>query len=484
VRNCWGRARLDRAERTGIAWLGPCALGLIVFTSCGGRGILDPPPPEFQPDVIIPPDAPPSTIGVPLAFPVSLLSDLLEEAVPTTYGTFDEMRVLPARGRTNVSLALERSPFHVTLVDDEARVATTLRYALRLSYGLPVLPDPSGSCGTDPERRPSLAVVIRSRVSLDSQWSLRTVVRLSDVRAASVTVVDRCEVSILDLDVTDRIVEGARTFIESHLGAIDNHAADVDTRSRFEKWWRTLQEPIELDDALWLSMRPESIRRGPVRGSGDSVRVELALTARPRIVYGSRPNEPLRPLPALDTGAVSPRLDLLVDARAEYGSASRFLVERLGGSELKLGDRSIRIDALRVFGIGAGLLALELRVTGTLRGRLYLTGSPTIDLATGQISVPDLEFDEATRDQLFPFLPELTALPLRDYLRERATWPSEPAVRWLSGWLVRGLNRSISDDLRVTGSVDTVQIVRAYALKDALLVRISAKGSASLFLAK
>ncbi len=471
------------ARRTRIARLCGCALGLFVVASCSGRAVLDPPPPEVQPDVIIPPDAPPSTISVPLAFPVSLLSELLEEAVPTTYGTMDEMRVLPANGRTSVAFALERGPFGVTLVDDEARLAATIRYALRVTYGLPALPDPGGSCGTDPEQRPSLAVVIRSRVSLDPQWSLRTDARLSDVRAASVTEIDRCEVSLLDLDVTDQVVEGVRTFIASHLGDIDAHAAEADTKSRFEEWWRTLQEPIELDDALWLSIGPESIRRGPVRGSGDSVRVELALTARPRIVYGSRPSEPLRPLPPLDTGAVSPRLHLLVDARVEYGSASRFLVEQLGGSELNLGDRVIRIDSLRVFGIGAGRLALELRVSGTLRGRLYLTGSPTIDLETGQISVPDLEFDEGTRDQLFPFLPEITALPLRDHLRERARWPSEPAVRWLAEWLVRGLNRSISDDLSVTGSVDTVQIVRAYALREALLVRISAKGSASLFLA-
>ena len=295
--------RVWMADGAGSKWLCPCVLGLIVLASCGGKGVLDPPPPELQPDVVVPPGAPPSTISVARAFPVSLLSELLEEAVPTTYGTMEEMRVLPARGRTNVSFALERGPFGVTLLDDEARVAATVRYALRLSYGLPALPDPGGSCGMDPEQRPSLAVVIRSRVSLDPQWSLRTDARLSDVRAASVTEIDRCEVSLLGLDVTDQIVEGVRTFIESHLAAIDDHAAEVDTRSRFEEWWRTLQEPIELDDALWLSMGPQSIRRGPVRGSGDSVRVELALTARPRIVYGLRPSEPLRPLPALDTGA-------------------------------------------------------------------------------------------------------------------------------------------------------------------------------------
>ena len=450
--------------------------------ACGGTSVLDPPPPELRPDLPLPAEAPASTISVPLAFPVSILSDLLEDAVPRTYGTLDAMRDLPPRGRTRASYALERGPFGVALVDDEARIATTIRYSLRFSYGLPGLPDPRGSCGTDPTRRPRMVVVMRSRVSLDAEWSLRTLARLTNVRAASANPLDRCEVSVLDLDVTDQIVEAARTFIEGHLGTLDQHARDVDTRSRFEAWWRTLQAPIELDDALWLAIGPESIRRGPVRGSGDSVRVELALAARPRIVYGARPSDALRPLPALDTGSVSPRLDLLVDARAEYESASRFLTDRLGGAELELGSRRVRIESLRVYGIGAGLHTVEVGVSGDLEGRVYLTGSPTIDLETGQITVPDLEFDAGTRSLLFPFLPELTARPLRDYLRGRASWPSEAAVRWLSEWLVQGLNRSISEDLRVTGSVDTLRIVRAFARRDALLVRISARGSASLFL--
>jgi hypothetical protein len=456
--------------------------GTIGLAACGGPRELDPRPPLLLPDSLVPPSPPLSTISVPLDIPVGVLTDLLEDAVPRTLGTLDSMRAVPREGRARVSMALEREPFRVQIHEAEARIETTIGYALQVSYDVPALPDVGGSCGTGESPRPRLHVAIASPVSIGPDWTLRTQARVDAVRSASAEPRDRCEVTMFGVDVTDDVVEASRSFVEAHLEKMDESAARVDTRSRFAEWWGRLREPIQLEDSLWLAIGPEVIRRGPIRGSGDTVKVELALGARPRIVYGARPRGRLAPLPPLDTGAVEPALDLLVDARAAYPAISDLLNERLGGTDVEVGDRVLHIRSLRVFGIGGGRLALELELDGDIAGRLYLTGTPTIDVASGRISIPDLEFDDATQRELFPFLPELMALPLRDFLRARAVWPSEPAVEWLTQWLSIGLNRFLSDDLGITGVVDGMEIVATYALREALIVRISARGRANVFL--
>jgi hypothetical protein len=430
----------------------------------------------------VPPDPPLSTINVPLDIPIGVLADLIERAVPRSYGTLDSMLTIPRDGRASVMAALERGPFRVTLDGQDARIETTIGYALRVLYRMPALPDVSGSCGSGASPRPRLRVAIGSPISIDRNWSLSTRARIDEVRPLSSEPRDRCEVTLFGVDVTDDVAAATRDFIEAHLDRVDSSAARIDTRGRFQGWWGKLREPIQLDDSLWLAIGPEAIRRGPLRGTGDTVEVELALSARPRIVYGPRPDGRLAPLPPLDTGTVVPRLDLLVDARADYSAISDFLNERLRGTDVELGDRVLRIESVGIRGIGGGRLALELRLSGDLTGRLYLTGTPTIDRETAQISIPDLEFDDSTRRELFPFLPELIARPLRDLLRSRAVWPAEPAVQWLTQWLAIGLNRYLSDDLGVTGIVDDMSIVSAYALREALLVRVSARGRASMFL--
>jgi len=453
---------------------------MAIVTSGRRRGALDPAPPASGPDGYLPPAPPVSTIGVPLRVPLGVLVELLDDAVPQSFGTPDSLRRLPDRGRTSVEIALERGPFRGSFVDDVARIESTLSYGLNVSYGIPVLPDPSGSCGFK-EDPPRLTAVIRSPLSLDAHWALRTSAELEDLRPATGQGADRCQVTIFGLDVTDQVVAGASDFVSSHLADVDERAARLDLRSRFEEWWSVLQRPIELGDSLWLVMEPEGVRRGPVRGTGDALLVDMAVRARPRIVFGQSPATVEASLPPLDSGSIEPELDLRVDARAEYAFGSRFLVQQLAGREIRLGGRTLRVDSLRVYGVGDGKLAMEVLVSGDLKGSIYLTGRPVVDAGTERIAVPDLEFDIATGEAIYRFVPQLAARSLRDFLRQEASWPVDPAVQWLTDWLRIGLNRQLSEDLQVTGVVDTVSIVGIYALKEALLVRLSATGTANLF---
>lgn len=464
------------AARASWALLVPSAV------ACSGEGYVDPPPPDdVGADETLVLRPPISTINVPMAIPVQSLVELVDEAVPWRYGHLDEFHSTPDGGRARIAFELERGPFSADVVEGVARLRAAVLYRVRVHYDLPLLPDIETSCGVGGDPRPALTVSIESPLSLARDWTLRTNASLANLAPATSQAVDRCTVTALGIDITDRIVADAGTFLEDHLADIDSLVARVDTRSRFTSWWNTLREPIELRDSLWLAMQPEAIRRGPLRTSGDSVVVQLGLRARPQIVFGGRPPTPKTSLPPLDSGEVEPGLDIRVDARAEYGAASRFLEEALSGRTIDMRGRSVQVDSIEVYGIGSGRLAMRVGVSGDLRGRLYLTGRPDIDPISGQVSVPDLELDVATRDVLFSAASWFTASPLRDYLRERATWPSAPAIDWLSMWLVRGLNRDISPDLRVSGVVDSVEIIGATALRDALWVRLAARGSASTF---
>lgn len=477
------QARRRRTAKGGLRAPGRAplvALLVLPLVGCSDGGRIDPAPPVARLDDVAPPEPPLSRLDVPVTIPLATLVNLLEEAVPRRFGTLERFHELEGRS-ASIAYDLERTPFRASLAGNLARLETTIGYRVRVSYDVPLLPDVGGSCGTSIGPRPRLSVAIESPISLGAEWALDTEVRVTDVRPRSDDATDECRVTFLGLDISDAIADGAREELERHLAAIDALAAGIDLRSEFESWWSTLRTPIRLDEELWLTMHPEEVTRGSIRGVGDSVHVSLSLGARPRIVFGARPEIPADPLPPLDSGVVTPRLDLLVDARAEYGTAGRFLQERLGGTEYQISSRRVRLDSLRVYGIGRNRLAMELHVSGDVRGRLFLTGEPAIDVATGMISVPDLELDVATRSVILQTVSWLADRGFRDALRERATWPADPAVRWLEGWLMEGLNRRLSDDLRVAGSVDSLSIIGVHALREALLVRISARGSARLF---
>jgi hypothetical protein len=474
--------RLRRIHWALIGGAGALVSVVVVARIASSRGFLGAPAPALVADLPAPPLSEASSIAAPLRLPLSTLVEELEQAVPTRFGSLDERIRLPDRQRASFAFQLTRSPFEVSLVGNVARLQATVGYALRAWYNPPVLPEVSGSCGTGGSAGPRLRLVIEAPITVRDDWTLATRSRVATLDRASTTDRDRCQMTFLGLDMTDRIINAARSFLEDHTSDIDSVAANVDVRSRIEEWWTKLQEPIRLTDSLWLVFRPETITSGPAHGLGDSLEIELAMRARPGIMMGPRP--PLAPvaLPSLDTGSVSPGLELVVEALADYRAVSAFLQSEVGGSEVRRAGRTVRLESLRVFGIGGGRLALEVWTSGDVVSRLFLTGTPSLDPNTGQFSIPDLDYDMRTRSVLFATLSWLGTKPLRDLLRERASWPATPAVAWLSDRLREGLNRNLSDELRVSGEVTGLHILGIHALRDLLLVRVSATGNARLFI--
>jgi len=421
-----------------------------------------------------------SMIAAPLTIPVASLAEQLEKAVPDSFGSMDHRIELPHADRTSIAFVLRRSPFRVSFTGATATVRSTVRYTLKVWYDPPLLPEVGASCGNDGEDDPRLRMTVRGPVSLDSDWSLKTRAHLAELRPFTDGDRDRCKVTFLGLDLTDPLVEEARTFLEAHAHALDSVAARQNLRSQFAEWWATLQEPLFLGDSLWLLMRPEAVRRGPVRGTGDSIDVTLALRAHPTVVMGARPSIAHVPLPQLDTGDVSPHLNVLLQGRADYRATSRLLQRELGGLEVRQMGRSVKLDSIRVFGIGGGRIALEVLVGGGAEARLYLTGTPRLEGSTGEISIPDLDFDVHTRDLVLAAETWLGSGRLRSVLRERAQWPAAPAVDWIRGRLLDGLNQDLSADLRVEGHIDQVRLDGIRATREALFVRASATGAAAV----
>lgn len=442
------------------------------------------PRPDLSTRPVEPMDIGPSSLLVPIRIDLRRLVAEVEAEVPREWGSLAERISLPDSGRAAAAIELERSPFRGSMQGEIATLAATVAYRVEGTYDLPILPDVNFSCGTDAdEAPPRLRVALRAPIGLTSDWRLRTSTRAPSVAPASDEDRDRCRVTFMSVDVTDRVVRTATAFLDENRSVIDSIVGAADVRSSFESWWDVLREPIALEEDVWLEIRPEAIRQGEVRGRGDVVEILAHLTARPRIVLGPRPETHEVTLPPLDRGApAAGGLDVLVEAVAEYGETSRLLNERLVGLEFQAGDRRLEILGLQLTGIGGGQVALEVSVQGAFDGRLYLVGTPRYDSETRYASVPDLAFSVSTADLLVTGASWVVDAGLERFLRERARWPIEGVVEWAGLQLDRGLNRTLVPGVRLEGTVHDVRIVGLQALPRSLVVGAAAEAEARLII--
>jgi hypothetical protein len=186
------------------------------------------------------------------------------------------------------------------------------------------------------------------------------------------------------------------------------------------------------------------------------------------------------PLPPLDTGTVADGLHILVEGVIDYDVASGFLREQLMGREFSGAGQVIRIRDVALSGIGAGKLALRVAFEGSTRGVIYFVGTPQFDPATRQVHVPDLDFDVASESIRIKGLAWLARDQAVQFLRERARFPIGDPVRLGYRYLTEGLNRNLSDDVRLSGEVLSVAPLDVHATKRVLYVRAIAEATARL----
>jgi 16S rRNA (guanine966-N2)-methyltransferase len=474
-----GEARLTLL-RAPLLILAIVGLGSSV-AGCDRTPRVNAPEPELRADPEDVDRLPVSLLRAPVIYDLRSAVDAMEEAVPRAFGALDERHPHPDNDRVHVAFEVERSPFQWSLNGDTARIVTTLRYRGRGWYDPPLAPEVSASCGTgDEEPRPRAVLTLVSPLTVDEGWRLRSNARVESIVPASEDPRDQCTVTVFNIDVTERVLSAAQGFLESNASRIDEEVARVDLEGRLQGVWERLLEPHELTDDVWLQVTPSSVSLGEIRGEGDRVNLAIAVGASPRLVLGPRPDWSPTPLPPLGSGVAGEGLRILLDARGHYAEAGERLTHEFGDRSFDWGGQTFRIREATLQGIGNGKVALGVRFEGSARGRLFLVGTPAIDREAGEIHVPDLEFDVETLNLLMRSAAWIARGDLVRTLREEARLPVSDVLAFAKEKLLEGLNRELSDQVRLEGEVLSVELLGVRATAAGLQVRASSEARATI----
>lgn len=446
--------------------------------------VLDAPPPQVvadSPDVN--PAVMPSIIEAVVKYNLDSAVDSLEAAIPREYGDIERRLPVASNTRTSYGFAVHRSPFVAAVRGQALAITTIVEYSAHIWYRPPIGPELSAGCGTGDDPRPRMRVTLVSTPRLTPEWQLRTETRVLRLEPYSSAPRDRCRVTVLRIDATGRVIESTKRMLEMRLRRFDRTTAGWPVRARFERLWAQLQRRIKLAPGVYLEVNPYDAQLGALSSVGDTVVTRLRLVAAPRIVTNAI-RETMRPLPPLRVGGPAiaatagrgPTAHVAIEGTFSYPVASALLRRALVGRTLVQEGRKIGIHDVKLSGIGGGRVALSVTLSGGVRGRLFFTGTPRLDVSTGQMSMPDLDFDVGTEQMLVQGFAWLNGVSIRDFLRDRARLPDSEALGKLRGLAQHGINRQLAPGVVLSGTLHgargtsvraTVQEIRLRAVADA-----------------
>ena len=457
----------------------PATLTLLAACQPGGSrspadlADVDPPPP---PQTI-------SRFNVPIEYDFTPVMTTIERVVPRTFGSLDSVREVPGDDRRHYAFEATRTPFTAFVVGSQVHLRTTLSYAARGYYKPLVGPTVSAGCGSS-KQRPRLVVELVTPLTLDTAWHLKSKAQLAAVARASNKPADQCKVSVIRLDVTDKVVDAARKGLEAQLPQIDKRIAAVSLKDQAVDWWAALNRPIRLHDAIWLKLQPARLRLGKITGAKRVLTIQAGVDAFPRIISGPEPAMVSSPLPKLAGPPGTDRFDIVIDGNIDYPTVSKTLTEVLKGKTVTTGGRTVAIDSIAASGRSAGRIELTLTFSGASSGTLLLHGTPTYERAVGEIQIPDLDYDLDTDNTIVDAVAWVKSDDLRAMLRDKARIPVAPVLDRGRQLLTTGLNRTIGGALVLSAKVDSVEVRDLYVRRPGIIVRAAARGKAKVAVLK
>jgi hypothetical protein len=459
------------------------AIAASLLMSCGGDATVAPAMPKPRPGVwTVPvlPSMPVSVVDAPVTYAVEPLRKALEASVPRTFGSLDER--VRIDGRKSVAYAAVRTPFAVGFEDGRLTLTTTLSYRARGYYNPPLSPTISAGCGTSDSTPPRVRLVLTSDLQLDSTWQLVTRTRVSSLRPLTTTPRDACKVTFLQIDVTDQVMKTVRPVVERHLPRVDRRVARIDVKRRVSRWYEQLQKSIRVSDSLWLQLMPVRISLGDITLRDSQFVANIRLRATPRLVTGPRPEDLLRPLPALQKASsdVGDSVHLNIEGLLEYKDATAMLTKQLVGRTFRRFSRSVTVERVALSALSDGRVLLTTTVGGAVRGNLYLVGTPQVDRVARALIVPDLDFDVATSDALVSSVAWLRRGDFVQRLRDGAKFPLDDILERTRQKVEGALNRDLTDGVRLSGAVHTSRLVDVLVHPRWLVVRAEAAGTLAL----
>ncbi len=450
------------------------------------------PEPSLTPDVAETlPRVPASILIAPIIFDLGPAIAQFEADVPRRFGSLEQRIRADSTARSSFAFTARRSPFSVRVEGSEIVIETTLEYEARAWYDPPLAPEMSAGCGGGSDPKPRLLLRIVSTPSFTTEWGLRTrthadIVRFTEPR-------DQCSVTFLHVDVTGKVASALGEEMTRRLARFDQQVARVDMRRRIDGIWKKMERPIRLTDGVWLLIQPGATQLASFSGGGDTLVAVLRLEARPRIVTEMRLEDStlVTPLPALrttpdpsaDAGTgtgTDAGLHVVLEGVFSYDAATDLMRKSLVGRVIRMAGRRMRIEDITLRGIGSGRVALGVTFSGAMQGRIFLTGTPQLDVATRQLAVPDLDFDVGSTHLVARGLSWWQGGKVRDVLRANAVIPDSSALARLQRLAENGMNRELTAGARLQVTLSGSRGMAVWATQDHLVVRALAEGQARL----
>jgi hypothetical protein len=247
--------------------------------------------------------------------------------------------------------------------------------------------------------------------------------------------------------------------------------------------WKLMFSPYEVSSEYqtWLFVNPSDLGMTPIRKEGGKLEATIIVQSQPELRFGPKPvDNPVIVLPAfkyrlLDDAAAT-GFQVFLDATLPYREAERLTKQNIQGERFEQGRRSVLVEDIELYGQGNNLV-VNLLLSGSYNGRVYMTGEPVFNPRRNRIEVEDLEYTLDSKNFLLRSAAWLAKGTLKKKLQENMDYLLDYNLSDARTQMQEQLrDYEISTGVKLQGDLQELDLHNAYLTNDGIKVVMSIRG--------
>jgi hypothetical protein len=285
---------------------------------------------------------------------------------------------------------------------------------------------------------------------------------------------DRCNVFMGNIDVTDRLIEYINQPLNDLGKMVDAKIAAYNIRPMVEELWKNIATEMKVGDVGYVSINPQSVRLSSFNLNGSLLNFSVGLSATPVVTTVSNP-PPVKPLPNLSIYVPANGFNVYLDLLENYDHLSKMVNEQVVGQKMDVAGKEFVVTNTKVWGIGKQI-AMQIDFAGSNTGTIYLVGTPTYDPATHIISFPDLSFDLQTKAWMLKAAKWMFNGKITNTIRERSSYNLTQFIADSKKRLQKELSRDLGNNIHSEVTIKDLDIQAIYPTSEKLIIRTLSDG--------
>lgn len=332
------------------------------------------------------------------------------------------------------------------------------------------------------EANGSIALNYKTTISFDKNWKLVSKTTASGFEWIETPKLNVVGVSIPVAPIANIALSRCDKLISDQ---IDKTLAEmVDVKKYMSQAWNSVQKPqqVNAENGVWLRVTPKDVYVSPFTTTGNKLNMAVALYAQIESFIGSKPAaNPLVALPIFKSiTRPAQQFNLNIAGDVLFDKISEMAQKQLLNKSFSQGKKSITVTGLSIFG-NEGKAVFVADVIGSLKGRIYFTGTMIYNAEKMAVEITEPAFDVKTKNGLAKSASWLLKGVILKQLAPYLTYPVKEDLDKIKKDVNLMLtNYEIINGVSLKGNLNDLSVLNLSLVPGAVRIQVNLKGNIGL----